>query len=153
MPIVPLWVVVLSALLTPTIAVLASVIAYRQWRTAQNKLKFDLFDRRLKVYEALTSVLGRVLTHGGTTNEDQGAYLEGIQNAKWLFGEEIREYLQNTVWRAIVDLELLESMTNGMTPEPERSARIAKQAELRNWFADQYKHAESLFSKYMSLGH
>jgi len=34
----PHWTNYLAALLTPTVAVLGSVIAYRQWRTAQNKL-------------------------------------------------------------------------------------------------------------------
>lgn len=42
----PQWVTNIAALLTPVIviAVLAMVIAWRQWRIAQNKLKFDLFD-------------------------------------------------------------------------------------------------------------
>jgi len=42
----PHWTNYLAALLTPTVAVLGSIIAYHQWRTAQNKLKFELFDRR-----------------------------------------------------------------------------------------------------------
>ena len=58
----PHWTQVLSALLTPTIAVLVAIIAYRQWRTAQNRLKFDLFDRRFAVYDAARNLLSSVMT-------------------------------------------------------------------------------------------
>ena len=44
---------VLSALLTPTIAIITTYIAYEQWRTNRNKLKLDLFDRRFAVYDAM----------------------------------------------------------------------------------------------------
>jgi hypothetical protein len=47
-PTIPVWISTLSALLTPAIAILGGVIAYRQWRTARDILKFDLFDRALR---------------------------------------------------------------------------------------------------------
>ena len=46
----PHWTTYLAALLTPTVAVLGSYIAYRQWHLAQNKLKLDLFDRRFSAH-------------------------------------------------------------------------------------------------------
>jgi hypothetical protein len=33
------------------IAAAVGVIAFRQWQTARNKLKADLFDRRVKLYD------------------------------------------------------------------------------------------------------
>ena len=48
----PHWTTLLSALLTPAVAVFGIFIAYRQWRLAQEKLKLDLFDKRFEVYEA-----------------------------------------------------------------------------------------------------
>jgi hypothetical protein len=43
----PHWTTYLLAMLTPLIAMIVAFIAFRQWRTAQNRLKLDLFDRRL----------------------------------------------------------------------------------------------------------
>lgn len=43
----PYWTTYLSAFSVPAIAVLGAAIAYRQWRTAQNKLKLDLFESAL----------------------------------------------------------------------------------------------------------
>jgi hypothetical protein len=35
------------------LSVAVAVIAWQQWRVADNKLRLDLFDRRYKVYDAL----------------------------------------------------------------------------------------------------
>jgi hypothetical protein len=47
----PHWTVYVSALGTPLIAAVAAIIAgwsaYRQWRTARDSLRFDLFEKRL----------------------------------------------------------------------------------------------------------
>ena len=51
----PLWVEYVKALGTPVVAIVAAsiagAIAYRQLRTARNKLKLDLFDKRMAVYQ------------------------------------------------------------------------------------------------------
>ena len=39
-----------------TIALIASFIQYRQWRTANDKLRLDLLEKRLSVYAALTGI-------------------------------------------------------------------------------------------------
>ena len=49
----PHWTAYLTALLTPTIAGFGIYIAIQQWLTARRKLKFDLFDRRFAVYDAV----------------------------------------------------------------------------------------------------
>ena len=40
-----------TALLTPIIAIIATYIAYQQWKTNQLKLNLERYDRRLEVYE------------------------------------------------------------------------------------------------------
>lgn len=45
------WIDVLSALLVPTIAIVGTVIAFLQWRTAHQRRKDDLFDRRYAFYK------------------------------------------------------------------------------------------------------
>jgi hypothetical protein len=49
----PYWIQVLQALLTPAIAFLAVVIGVFQWRTTQQKVALDLFNRWLAKYTAL----------------------------------------------------------------------------------------------------
>jgi hypothetical protein len=44
-----------SGLLTPLIAVIAVYIAWQQWRTARQKLRMDLFDKRYASFERILS--------------------------------------------------------------------------------------------------
>lgn len=60
----PDWSSVVSSLLVPVIAVLGAVIAYRQWRVAQNKLKLDLFDRRFAIFDAARKLIASILASG-----------------------------------------------------------------------------------------
>ena len=53
---------VLSALLTPTIAVIATYVAYQQWRVNKTRLDLDLYDRRLAIYKAVDAFFGDVWT-------------------------------------------------------------------------------------------
>jgi hypothetical protein len=46
---------------TAIIAALVAVIAWLQWRTAQEKVLLDLFDRRFAVYEELRAIIGQHL--------------------------------------------------------------------------------------------
>jgi hypothetical protein len=48
--------------LTPAIAVLAVIIAWQQWRTAAQKLKMDLIEKRYRVYEAVKKVVVSMFT-------------------------------------------------------------------------------------------
>ncbi|MBP0595686.1 hypothetical protein J8I87_39835 [Paraburkholderia sp. LEh10] len=50
-----------SALLRPTIAGVAALIAHRQAKTARNKLKFDLFERRFAVYDATVLLINKAI--------------------------------------------------------------------------------------------
>lgn len=40
------WVDIFSALLTPTVAIFAGIIAYQQWQTQEKQRKQDLFEKR-----------------------------------------------------------------------------------------------------------
>jgi hypothetical protein len=56
------WIDVLSALLTPTIAILGIYIAYQQWRTNKNRLKLELFDKRYEIFTNIKKFIANILT-------------------------------------------------------------------------------------------
>jgi hypothetical protein len=60
----PAWVAISSALLTPLIAIIVVLIAYRQWKTAHNRLKLDLFDKRLAIHSAARDLIATVTSYG-----------------------------------------------------------------------------------------
>ena len=95
------WTQYLAALSTPTVAVFGSIIAYRQWRTAQNKLKLDLFEKRFAVYNSARSVLSTITTSGKITNEESYKFLSSTREAKWLLDDGIAEYFDKVLWEKI----------------------------------------------------
>lgn len=148
------WTAYVTALTLPVLALFGAVIAYRQWRTAQNKLKLDLFDKRMLVYQAVRDTLGHIGSKGKISNEQQVAYLTGIQAAKWLFGRELDTYLSETLWHKIVDLELHQTIGyDAPRGDPERSKHIKLKAETLKWLIAQYSVLDEKCAKYMVIGH
>jgi len=149
----PHWTTYLSALLVPTVAILGALIAYRQWRTAQNKLKLDLFDRRLVVYEAARDYISSVMTSGKTTKEKEFEFLAGTRGAKWLFDEDVTQYLDKELWHKICDLGCLQSELDGMPAGEERTKNIRDQADLKKWLIAQMKVLDDKFAPFLRLRH
>ena len=87
------WVDIMTALLTPTIAVLGSVIAILQWRINRFRLKHELFDKRYDIYTAAMAFLVSIIQNGKVKEEDRLHFLAGTKGAKFLFPGKLNEYL------------------------------------------------------------
>ncbi len=149
----PQWTSYLSALLTPIVAVLGSFIAYRQWRLAQNKLKFDLFDRRLAIYEAIGSLLASIMTSGEAKDDEVIKFLVATREAKWLFDASIAEYLDTQIYHKVIDLQALQSELQGMEFCDTRTKGVQAKAEIKKWLVAQYKILDKKFEPYLRLQH
>src|SRR5436305_15211555 len=92
----PHWTAYLSAFSTPLIAALAGgfgvYIAWRQWRTARDRLRLDLFDKRFAVYAATMKFLSAIITSGRVDRNEAFNWSVAVRDAKWLLNAEIAEY-------------------------------------------------------------
>lgn len=89
------WIDILTALLTPTLAVFGSLIAYLQWRTNELKRKNDYFDRRYNFYKKvelmwLDSATDEQLSALGFEKED---LIPVAEEADLLFGEDVANHI------------------------------------------------------------
>lgn len=57
----PGWIVILSALLTPAIALAVVWISYGQYRINRNKLRLDLWERRYAIFTATMIFVDRIV--------------------------------------------------------------------------------------------
>ena len=149
----PHWTTVLAALLTPTIAILGSIIAYRQWRIAQNKLKFDLFDRRFAVYDATRALLASIMTSGQAKQEEVYKFMAGTRTAKWLLNDDVAQYIDEVLWHKVVDLQTLQEELQGLPVGGERTRNVRAQSEIKKWLLDQFKVLDEKFAPFLSLSH
>lgn len=148
----PHWTAYVTALGVPMIALIAAWIAFRQWQIARNKLKLDLYDKRMAVYEVVRKTLGKATSHGKLTQDDEVEYLSGIGSAKWLFGPEVSEYLKETLWHRIVDFGLHNTMSSGPASD-ERTRHIHARAETIKWLVKQYDEFDRICKPYLHLRH
>lgn len=58
------WIDLIAACLTPLIAIIATYIAYQQYRANRLKNRHDLYDRRLAVYNAVAEFLAHAMREG-----------------------------------------------------------------------------------------
>jgi hypothetical protein len=149
----PHWTTYLAALLTPTVAVLGSFIAYRQWRLAQNKLKLDLFDRRFSVYEAARSLLASIMTSGKAKDEEVFKFMVSTREAKWLLNDSVADYLEKQLYHKAIDLQALAAVLEGEPMGETRSKNIHAQAEIKKWLMAQYNVLDESFAPFLQLRH
>src|SRR4051812_4420516 len=85
----PIWAQYVQAL-GPAVAAIAAAgivffIQFRQWKTASDKLKLDLFDRRYRMLEAVLNILSEVVQAGRPTWEQLHVFHNQVLEARFLF--------------------------------------------------------------------
>lgn len=149
----PHWTQVLAALLTPTIAVFGSFIAYRQWCTAQKKLKLDLFEKRFAVYDAARIFIASVMASGKAKDEEMFKFLSSTGETKWLLNDDIATYFDEQIWKNAVELQTLDAELEGVPVGDERTKNVRRQGEIKKWLFAQYKALDEKFSPFLKIEH
>lgn len=148
----PHWSAYFSALTPLVVAAIAGWIAYRQMQTARDKLKLDLFDRRMAVYEAVRDAIGAAVTNAKLTQQQEFDFLMGTRSARWLFGEDVAEYINKNFWKKLTELNLHVAMSDS-DDSSERAAHAKGRSEVLQWMTSQYKEFDELCAKYLTLKH
>ncbi len=146
----PGWVTDVSALLTPAIAILVAVIAYRQWRTAHYRLKLDMFEKRYAIHAATRDLMATIVTSGQVDNAKLVDFVYGIRQARWLLGKDVAHYLDGEMYRRALDLQSLISEEKNLTSDA-LAANIRNQHEIRAWISKQYDVLDAKFDKYLKI--
>lgn len=144
------WVDVLSALLTPTIAIFGIYIALQQWLTNRKRLKLELFERRYEVFEKIKQFIANILTSGRVEEGADIQFLRDTKAALFLFDEKIVE-LTTEMYKKAIRLHALEATER--TAGDNLEANLNKQDEIKQWYKDQLKDIDKSFKKYLRLKH
>lgn len=147
----PHWITVISAILTPIVAVLGIWIAHEQKETARRKLKLDLFDRREAVYRAARTAIGIAVTTSKFGYDSEIEYLAGTGGAKWLFKDDLANYLENDLWDRLADLIRVNGQLDGLQASPERTQLFREQSRVLSGLSAQYKVLDEKFLPYLKL--
>lgn len=151
------WTAYVTALSVPVIAAFGGLIAYRQWKTARDKLKLDIFDRRMAVYQAATSELTRAL--GGWEDMGKADSIPDklkLQEAKWLMSKEVAAYLEKPFQTSLEELAEFSVVLEGHDPSSatyDWDGHDARLAERTKMYERILAKLDELFSPFLMLKH
>jgi hypothetical protein len=130
------------------VSLVVAVVQYAQWRTANQKVIIDLYDRRLRVYAQLEKAIAPVVREGEVTSEAFKEFAIGEADARFLFGDDVLEYLKTLRKR----FAWLVSFTDDVIDrKPNRKQLIDLKYEYLGEITAFYDKAPDLFAPYMKL--
>lgn len=134
-------------------ALIAGSIAYRQWKTAQNKLKMDLFDKRMELYELVEGALAHMVrrTLNGETYRD---YRIAVKKLPWLCSKEVQDFVEDH-WEPSVSrfMEITHELENNPTLEEAQALHDEHQQAIMALMDQQFTGLKKAFDPYLSLSH
>lgn len=152
------WIDLVSIFSTPVISIVtalfASYIAWRQFQTAKNKLKLDLFDKRYAVFEKITGFIASPIINDNLKSKDIVNYLRDINSAKFLFedNKDVINYLDMLREKA-TELIILKQNESEALGKGDPDGNQQKQTDLILWFEAQLNEIDDIFKKYLVLKH
>ena len=116
-----------------TIARRQLIVAAEQKRVATAKLNLDLFDRRLKIFEATEQFL---MNSFPGAPQDKTDFINLFAEASFLFESEVEAYMKLALKNRVdlVTIGLRAAGNQGMV----RPEDIARDTELVQWFSDEH---------------
>ncbi len=85
---------IIQALTTLVLGCVAAYIAWRQWRTSNDRLVLDLFHRRFQVFQELTRTISEAFNNAEIQIGDLAKFDAATEKARFLFGNEVHVYLK-----------------------------------------------------------
>jgi len=143
-----------KGLLTPLIAVIATYIAWQQWKTNQQKLKLEKYDRRLHVYEEVKKILSIILQDANASTDDLLRFRTSVSEADFLFRSEIIEFIDEIYKRGLKLRRWNQKYRDCTQTKPESSEHSKVVEEIHKeltWLTEQFDPAKEKFRKYLDL--
>ncbi len=145
---------IFKALLTPVIAIVATYIAWQQWKTNQQRLNLERYDRRLRVYEEVKKILSIIARDAKVSIEDLLTFRTSVSEADFLFGPEILQYIDEIYKRGLNLWNWNQKYRDYTQVKPEgydHEKVVDEMYKELGWLTDQFGPAQQKFKKYLDV--
>lgn len=144
---------ILSALLTPIIAIIAVYIAYQQYAVNKRRFKKELYEKRLDILKIITTYIESIKT---STRIDLAKVVEFktmCMESRFIFEKEIPNFIEELYQKGIFLHSLGEKLYgNEKLPVGNERSLIAEQKTgVIKWFIAESKELDKRFQKYLDL--
>jgi hypothetical protein len=129
------------AFITLVVGLIASVVAYRQYKTTNDKLRLDQFDKRLEAFEKLQEYFASLIRTGQVHEQTLATLAQARYKSLFLFGPEVEAWFDE-LWKNATEMHRLLS-------DRESNAVNEKKAQLLKWNLDQMENCHARYAPYM----
>jgi hypothetical protein len=152
LPVLALWVQFGA---TIAIAIGAAWIGFQQWRTANDRLVMDLFDRRFKIYDDVAKLVHDVSASSHVDDQTMSLFYLSTHQVKFLFGTEVEAYFEEirVALRTIESTRLIRKRNEGRLTKEALDANIDKADEALKFLRAYSANARIILDRYISLRH
>jgi hypothetical protein len=151
----PVWISWVNALGIPVFGLVVAgagvYIAWQQKRIADIRLRHELYDRRLRVYDAAKTLLVAYLTNAKLSGDDYIAYRRGTADAVFLLDADIVEYLEELRRQAERLMRLQAEIKNDSSQEAKYHKLVDESAKIETWLTQQFDILVAKFKPAMRL--
>ena len=147
---------ILSAALTPVIAIVAVYIAFQQWKINKSRFNHELYGRRIIVFKAVMTFFAEIMREGTSSYKMTTKFYADTGEADFFFENEIRVHIEKLYENGIKLARLNEKMYpssggHGLPVGKERTQVANEHDRLLGWFIDELPRTKALFKKYLKL--
>lgn len=145
-----------SALLVPVIAIVGTVIAVQQYKINKQRLKHELYDRRMVVFKHIKSYLSEIMRDGKVTSDRVMKFNFDTSEATFLLDDKINDRIKE-IYEKSIDLAYLHEQlyplngTKGLPVGNERTIIANKKNEQLKWLTNQLTLLKPLFLENLGL--
>ena len=132
---------VLAALLTPTIAAVAVLIAYEQFVINRRQYRLALFEKRYAIFNATAKFIALILQQANVSVQECIQFLQDTRDDQFLFGQEVADFIKEVYEHATA---LHAHMAMG-------AAHAQQAQDVNEWFAGKIDEARKIFGKYLDF--
>lgn len=140
----------LIALTSCVTAAIATYVAYQQHKTARDKVRLDLYDRRFAVYAALQEFLASISVDARVDLAILAKYSRSTREAEFLFGAEVSAYL-DSIHREAVEYRKLNNVLLSPQGMPRHDDLAEQEGLALQRLLDHFELASIWFRPYLQF--
>jgi hypothetical protein len=145
------WLRIISTISTVLIGLAAFFIAYQQFKISRSKLKFDLYERRLKLFNVVKDFCGQTAMKGRIETAESSALYHDTIERHFLFEQAISAYIGEVYERAKQLQRTQLELERPRLADEEKTALDKQVVAQLSWFYDQAENIMRVFSPELSI--
>jgi hypothetical protein len=140
-----------TAALGVLIALGVAYIAWQNYAINLNKLKLDLFDRRMRVFNALQTLLIHTIREGRIDGTKIEAYRADMWLSEFLFDKSVHQFLSEFFDKSVELMNAGDQLDGMQADDPDRSAVIKKKYDTLRWLTSRGDKIRAAFRPFLTI--